>query len=46
MMFIFVLAKNVLLCHLFKVDLIVLKQSMRLHFLDVYVNYQIQKGNK
>ena len=26
--------------------LIVLKQTMRLHFLDVYVNYQIQKGNK
>ena len=26
---------------LFKVNLIVLKQTMRLHFLDVYVNYQI-----
>ena len=26
---------------LFKVNLTVLKQSMRLHFLDVYVNYQI-----
>ena len=28
---------------LFKVNLIVLKQSMRLHFLDVYVNCQIYK---
>ena len=26
---------------LFKVNLIVLKPTMRLHFLDVYVNYQI-----
>ena len=26
--------------------LIVLKQSMKLHFLDVYVNYQTLKGNK
>ena len=30
----------------FKVNLILLKLSMRLHFLDVHVNWQILKGNK
>ena len=30
----------------FKVNLIVLKLSMRLHFLDVHVNCQVLKGNK
>ena len=31
---------------LFKVNLIVFKQSIRLHFLDDYVKYQKKKGNK